>query len=91
VAETGNGLARTTARKLFVKVARALMNDPRASLVRVEHELLIRALGLYEQRGDKDWGLVDCASILVMQDHSIREAFTHDKHFKQAGFQCLLM
>jgi predicted nucleic acid-binding protein len=91
VAETGNGLARTRARSRFVRIMRALLQDPRATFVRVDAKLLVRALELYEHRSDKEWGLVDCASILVMEDHDIREAFTYDKHFKQAGFECLLM
>jgi hypothetical protein len=91
VAETGNGLARTRARKHFVRIMRALLQDPRATLVRIDDKLLGRALELYDHRSDKEWGLVDCASILVMEDNEIDAAFTHDKHFKQAGFQCLLM
>jgi len=91
VAETGNGLARTRARSRFVRIMRALLQDPRATMVRIDDKLLVRALELYDHRGDKEWGLVDCASIIVMADHDIREAFTHDKLFKQAGFECLLM
>ena len=47
-------------------------------------------LNLYEQRLDKDWGLTDCISFVVMQREQIQEAFTSDKHFEQAGFIRLL-
>lgn len=33
--------------------------------------------------------LVDCISFHVMSKHSIKNAFTFDKHFKQEGFHCL--
>ena len=47
-------------------------------------------LSLYETRLDKDWGLTDCISFVVMQREGILEAFTSDKHFEQAGFIRLL-
>ncbi len=49
-----------------------------------------RALLLYSDRPDKAWGLVDCASFIVMKDEGITDAFTIDRHFEQAGFTCLL-
>lgn len=48
------------------------------------------ALALYEKSTDKQWSLVDCASFLIMRQHRIRDALTHDRHFQQAGFNALL-
>ncbi|MFM5956954.1 MAG: PIN domain-containing protein, partial [Dolichospermum sp.] len=42
------------------------------------------------QREDKEWGLVDCISFIVMQDRGITDALTADTHFQQAGFRALL-
>jgi hypothetical protein len=36
------------------------------------------------------WGLVDCVSFVIMRSLGIREAFTADRHFEQAGFVALL-
>ena len=90
LAETGNGLARNRARGAFVAVVAALRASSRATLVLITEPLLDRALDLYAQRDDKAWGLVDCASFVVMQDRGVRVAFTTDKHFEQAGFEPLL-
>lgn len=49
-----------------------------------------KALSLYRQYEDKEWGLTDCASILIMQEQDIKEALAYDKCFKQAGFVPLL-
>jgi hypothetical protein len=48
------------------------------------------ALDYFARYADKSWGLVDCASFVVMQQRGITEAFTSDRHFEQAGFACLL-
>lgn len=39
---------------------------------------------------DKEWGLVDCASIHVAKNMGIKDIFSTDHHFEQAGFQILL-
>ena len=45
---------------------------------------------LYCQRNDKNWGIVDCISFIVMEERRITEALTTDIHFQQAGFRALL-
>lgn len=39
---------------------------------------------------DKEWSFTDCVSFVLMHELRIREAFTTDQHFKQAGFVPLL-
>jgi hypothetical protein len=90
IAETGNGLARTRARDRFFQVTDGLLKDPRCRVVFITAALLRRALDLYLARADKQWGLVDCASFVVMADEKIVEALTNDRHFDQAGFRPLL-
>jgi predicted nucleic acid-binding protein len=48
------------------------------------------ALERYKRSIDKEWSLTDCASFLIMEEHGIRAALTHDLHFVQAGFDALL-
>ena len=45
----------------------------------------------YTERLDKEWRLTDCIAFLVMQDQSIIDALTADRHFQQAGFRALLL
>ncbi len=59
-------------------------------VIRLNQNLFQEGLSLYETRLDKDWGLTDCISFVVMQMEGIVEAFTSDKHFEQAGFVRLL-
>ena len=90
VAETGNGLARTSARARFSEAVEMIQESSRARLIAVSDVLFRRALELYSARPDKTWGLVDCASFVIMADEGISRAFTTDRHFEQAGYQPLL-
>lgn len=44
----------------------------------------------YSQRPDKEWGLTDCTSFIVMEQEEITQVFTSDRHFEQAGFVKLI-
>ena len=43
----------------------------------------------YQDRPDKEWGLTDCVSFVLMEREAITEALTADEHFRQAGFEAL--
>ncbi len=53
-------------------------------------ELVEAGLARFALRRDKDWGLTDCLSFVVMEREGINAALTADKHFEQAGFTALL-
>jgi len=61
-----------------------------ATIVHIDATLWQRGWQLYRNRADKDWGLTDCISFVVMEDFGVHRAFTHDRHFEQAGFTRLL-
>ena len=67
----------------------ALWDDPTITVIPLSRALLRRALELYAARKDKDWGLTDCVSFVVMREGGIHEALTGDAHFEQAGFRIL--
>jgi len=60
-------------------------------VVRVDTELLMQALALYQSRSDKTWGLTDCISFVVMQQQNLTDVVTGDRHFVQAGFHVLML
>ena len=88
--EIGNALSRSNR-----IVATAFINScyvtPNVKVVSVDTPLLKRALNFYNNREDKDWGLTDCISFIVMIDQDLKEALTTDEHFQQAGFKALLL
>ncbi len=59
-------------------------------IVHIDEQLDVRAWELLENRLDKTWSLVDCASFVVMEQQGLTDALTTDHHFEQAGFVRLL-
>jgi len=88
--EVANSLARRRYRRAAVKLLRSIQGDRTFEVVPVSNELFAKGLELYSQRLDKQWGLTDCLSFIVMQERGITEALTADEHFRQAGFVPLL-
>lgn len=88
--EVGNAFSGQQWRAVGAKTIRALQADPRVEVVSVDTALFERALHLYGTRPDKEWGMTDCISFVVMRERGMRLALTTDKHFVQAGFVKLL-
>jgi len=88
--EIGNALSKKRYRKAALELLDALEQDQLVEIVPLSEELYKQALELFRSRPDKEWGLVDCASFVVMQERGLTEALTTDEHFKQAGFRPLL-
>ena len=55
-------------------------------IVHIDERLDARAWELLENRLDKTWSLVDCASFVVMEQRGLTDALTTDHLFEQAGF-----
>ena len=87
--EIGNALASIN-RKSAVDFIRSCYTTPNMKVVMVDTPLLKKALHLYESRQDKEWGLTDCISIVVMEDQNLSLVLSTDMHFREAGFDTLL-
>lgn len=88
--EIGNALSKQRYRRAAIELLDALEEDSSVEIVPLSEELYGQALELFRSRPDKEWSLVDCASIVVMQERGLTEILTTDEHFKQAGFRALL-
>jgi hypothetical protein len=91
LAEIADGLAAVTFRQAAIQTIRVLTTSPFVQIIPASSELFQAGLALYESRADKDWGLTDCISFVVMIEHDLTEALTTDDHFRQAGFRPLLL
>ena len=87
--EIGNALARNFKERAAEIIADFLTSDE-VEIVHLDADLLRRAFELYRTHKDKTWGMTDCVSFVIMQEHGITEALTNDKDFQQAGFTALM-
>jgi uncharacterized protein len=89
--EIADGFARLTRRNLGLRLLARLTGEAGYEIVPVTESLLQEALDLYRSRIDKEWGLTDCTSFVLMRQLGVAEALTADDHFIQSGFKALLL
>jgi predicted nucleic acid-binding protein len=88
--EIGNALAKRRFRNAAIRLIDSIESDPNIEVIPLSEAFYTKALRLFRDRSDKDWGMTDCISFIVMKEHGITEALTTDEHFSQAGFRVLM-
>jgi predicted nucleic acid-binding protein len=88
--ELADGLSRVRHRGLAMQMVDALKGSQRVEIVQTDERLERAGWTLFRERSDKDWGMTDCVSMSLMMERGIRDVFTADHHFEQAGFNVLL-
>jgi predicted nucleic acid-binding protein len=87
--EIANALARNF-KSQAIEIIEDFLASVEVMVVRLDQKLFDRVFALYKQYQDKEWGLTDCVSFLVMREAGITDALTFDQHFVQAGFRALM-
>jgi predicted nucleic acid-binding protein len=90
ILEIGNALSRQRYRAAALVLLQSLERDPRVEIIPLTEELYARGFALFQSRADKEWGITDCISFVVMHERGLSDALTTDEHFEQAGFVALL-
>jgi predicted nucleic acid-binding protein len=88
--EMADGLSRIKHRRAATELRDRLLSSTRIEIVQTTPDHEARAWNLFGQRIDKEWGMTDCVSIIVAQDREVKDVFSADHHFEQAGFRILL-
>ena len=89
--EIADGFARVDRRAKGYTLLERLEMEDRYQISPIADDLLYEALAMYRARTDKEWGLTDCISFVLMKNEGISEALTADIHFRQAGFTAILL
>jgi predicted nucleic acid-binding protein len=89
--EIGNLLHSVQHRQRAARFIDACYGTTNVTIVSVDTELLRKAIDFYRLHQDKDWGLTDCVSFIVMKERGLIIAMTADVHFQQAGFRALML
>jgi len=90
IAEFCNAFSTIKLRNVAIEIVDSILKSKRWQYIHISENLMQQSYFLYKEMSDKDWGLVDCSSIIVANQMQIKEIFTADHHFEQAGFQILL-
>jgi predicted nucleic acid-binding protein len=77
-------------REVAASTVRSLLSRPDVKVIPQTRIYFKEAVNLYSKRLDKNWGLTDCASFVIMEGMNINDSLTSDIHFIQAGFRALL-
>lgn len=88
--EVADALSSPSIRSKTIGFIESLSQFSTLKIVQIDRTLWLNGWALYKQREDKDWGLTDCISFVVMRQEKLTQAFTSDRHFEQAGFLNLL-
>ena len=88
--EVGNACSAIN-RKGAVQFIQQCYQTDNIRIVSIDTQLFTQATHLYQSRLDKNWGLTDCISFIVMTQNNLQDAITTDRHFVQAGFRALML
>ena len=88
--ELANALSAPALRRSTIAFIESLPTLDEVEIIALDTNLLAAGWELYRARADKEWGLTDCVSFVIMRQAKITVAFTSDHHFEQAGFTKLL-
>ena len=77
-------------KKTAYHAIKRLKADPNVEVVPATTLLFNEACEIYIRYADKGWDGVDSASYHIMEQRSITDALTTDRHFEQMGFRALL-
>jgi len=89
--ELCDGLAKLRHRGLAIRMVELLRRDPSFNIAPASSSLLMAGWELFKGRSDKEGGLTDCTSFVVMRQQEISAALTADRHFRQAGFRACML
>ena len=78
-------------RNRAVTTVRSIHANPRFQMLSLSEARYQRGLERYAARRDKSYSLVDCISMVAMEEEGIDEILTHDHHFEQERFTRLIV
>jgi predicted nucleic acid-binding protein len=68
-------------RTAVVLMVKAIGNNSNCTIVGHKREQFAKALSYYAEHDDKEWRLVDCASMILMKERTIWEVFVFRSPF----------
>ncbi|MDD1443728.1 PIN domain nuclease [Dolichospermum sp. ST_sed3] len=76
--ELGNAFSPINLKSTAIKLIEAIRKSNKWNYINIDEKLFDKGFELYKLMKDKEWGLVDCISIIIAKDMGIDEIFTTD-------------
>jgi uncharacterized protein len=89
--EIADALSSSRKTEAGIFINNVIADNQHFNVIEMDETLFNRAFMIYNNRPDKSWGLTDCVSFMVMDDHKLTHALTSDQHFVQYGFRALML
>jgi predicted nucleic acid-binding protein len=64
--ELGDGLSSLRFRHLAVQILERIYQDDSFEIIAISSEIFTKTLKLFKTRPDKEWGMTDCSSFIIM-------------------------
>jgi predicted nucleic acid-binding protein len=64
--ELGDGLSSLRFRHLAVQILERIYQDDSFEIIATSSEIFTKTLKLFKTRPDKEWGMTDCSSFIIM-------------------------
>ena len=90
IVEIANGLSKIKFKYLAVNLVEKIRGSEDINNITVNNNIFEESWDLFKDYDDKEWGLTDCTSFIIMKDHNIQKTLSNDHHFEQKGFINLL-
>ena len=76
-------------KELAIKIGNYILKSKVTRIIHVDEEIFNDAWKLFTKYKNKEWSFTDCTSFIIMNKFNIKNAFTFNKHYKQAGYKTL--
>lgn len=89
VAETHASLIKSRGMDVAFRFLELLGSSSRVNVTYCTRELEVEGIAILAKYGDQRFSLCDAVSFAVMNDFSVQDVFSFDRHFEIAGFRRL--
>ena len=90
IVEIANGLSKIKFKHLAVNLVEKIRGSEDINNITVNNNIFEEAWDLFKDYDDKEWGLTDCTSFIIMENYNIQKTLSNDHYFEQKGFINLL-
>jgi uncharacterized protein len=91
IVEIADALSALARSEVLTYIDRIYSLKDQYRIAPLSKELMTQGMWLYRQRPDKEWGLTNYISFVVMREQGLIQALTSDQHYLQARFRALML